>query len=93
MDPIDKLIKTPPEKFYWIFTFPYYYQFVFYGTASEAQDLFKKKCQSEGSGTLRLADPDIPAELEFVREEIINVRLDRESGIPNLPVLPGKGWV
>lgn len=90
---MDELVTNTPQKNYWIFTFPYYYQFVFYGTVTEAQDLFKKKCGTEGTGTLRLADADISQDVELVREEIINVRLDREAGIRNLPFLPGKGWL
>jgi len=55
--------------------------------------LFLKKCDWEGTGTMRLADAKNKQDVELVREEIINVRLDREAGIPNLPFLPGKGWL
>lgn len=82
-----------PEKSYWIFQFPYNYSFVFYGSDQEAKQLFEHKCKSEGTGTLRKADPDDKIDSEMVRAEIINVRLDREAGIPDLPFLPGKGWL
>ena len=87
------IFKPSPEKHYWIFSFPYHYTFVYYGTVVEARELFIHKCQWEGTGTMRLADPENKQDAEIVRDEIINVRLDREAGVPNLPFLPGKGWL
>ena len=87
------IVKVTPDKLYWILSFPRDYTFVFYGTIEEAQNLLKHKCQSEGTGTLRLADQSIEADVELVREEILNVRMDRANGIKDLPYLPGKGWV
>jgi len=87
------LFKPSPEKNYWIMSFPYYYTFVFYGTETEAKELFIHKCEWEGTGTMRKADPSNEQDSALVREEIINVRLDRDAGIPNLPFLPGRGWL
>jgi hypothetical protein len=82
-----------PEKMYWIMCFPYHYSFVFYGTVVEAQELFKHRCEFEGTGTLRRADPNNRQDSEMVRDEILNVRIDRQNGIKDLPYLPGRGWL
>lgn len=87
------LFEQTPPKHYFILSFPYYYTFVFYGTEVEAKELFLHKCEWEGTGTMRKADPKIKQDADLVREEIVNVRIDRANGIKGLPYLPGKGWL
>lgn len=78
---------------YWIVSFPYYPTFVFYGTETEATEMFKKKSEWEqGQGTMRRADPDKKPDVELVVKEIQAVREDKQAGIKDLPFLPSKGW-
>lgn len=97
MPSIDLQLWKPDSEylyFYWILIFPAYPTFVIYATEDDAAKYFiEKNLWEGGGGLLRKANPENRDDVKLVREEIINVRLDKQSGIKDLPFLPARGWL
>lgn len=91
---LDKPAALMVVKEYWIINIPYYGEFVYYGTQLQAKEFYDQKCEWEHTkGTLIKADPENKSHRILVQKEIEAIWQDKQAGIKDLPLYPGKGWV